>query len=70
MEARIKDLLEKINYPKDRFSSFNNANIKKIIVEEDKNTWNIYLENDTNIKYDDLKIFLDSLTNYVKKKYR
>ena len=69
MEARIKDLLEKINYPKDKFSSFNNAHIKKIIVEEDKNTWNIYLENTTNIKYEDLKLFLESLTNYVKKKY-
>lgn len=69
MEARIKSLLEKINYPKDKFSYFDNASIKKIIVQEEKNIWNIILNNPKNIKYEALNLFLECLNSYVKKKY-
>lgn len=69
MKARIKDLLEKINYPKEDFSYFDNADIEKIIVHEEKNIWNIILNNPTNIKYEALNLFLECLNNYVNKKY-
>ena len=69
MEARIKDLLTKIKYPEEKFSCFENATFEKIVVVEDKNTWNIYIKNNTNFKYDDISIFLSCLSNYVNNKY-
>ena len=69
MEARIKNLLEKIKFPEEKMFSFENATLSKIVVVEESNTWNIYLKNKTNFKYDDLKTFLTCLENYVNKKY-
>ena len=48
MEARVKKLLEKIKLPEDKMVSFDNAILHKIVVVEDKNTWNIYIKNKTN----------------------
>ena len=70
MEARIKDLLKKINYPEEKFSCFEKATFEKIVVVEDKNTWNIHIKNDTNFCYEDISIFLECLTNFVNKKYK
>ena len=70
MEARIKDLLKKINYPDEKFSCFEKATFEKIVVVEDKNTWNIHIKNDTNFCYEDISIFLECLTNFVNKKYK
>ena len=70
MEARIKDLLTKIKYPEEKFSCFENATFEKIVVVEDKNTWNIYIKNNTNFKYEDISIFLSCLSNYVNNKYK
>ena len=70
MEARIKDLLKKIQFPEDKFSCFENATLKKIVVIEDKNTWNIYLKNNTNFKYEEISIFLRSLESFVQNKYK
>ena len=69
MEARIKNLLEKIKFPEEKMFSFENATLSKIVVVEESNTWNIYLKNKTNFKYDDIKTFLTCLENYVNKKY-
>ena len=70
MEARIKNLLEKINYPKEKFSCFENAVLYKIVVEEKKNTWNIYVKNKTNFAYDDISSFLGCLNTFVGNKYK
>ena len=69
MEARVKKLLEKIKLPEDKMVSFDNAILHKIVVVEDKNTWNIYIKNKTNFKYEALKTFLECLSNYVNRKY-
>ena len=70
MEARIKDLLIKIKYPEEKFSCFENATFEKIVVVEDKNTWNIYIKNNTNFKYEDISIFLSCLTTFVGNKFK
>ena len=70
MEARIKELLEKIKYPKEKFSCFENATFKKIVVEEEKNTWNIHIKNKTNFIYEDISVFLKCLNEYVSHKYK
>ena len=70
MEARIEKLLKKINYPEDMISSFDNATLNKIVVVEDKDIWNIYIKNNTNFKYDELKMFLDRLGVYTNNKYK
>ena len=70
METRIKDLLTKIKYPEDKFSSFSSAVFEKIVVIESKNTWNIYIKNDTNMNYDDISTFLECLNTYVGNKYK
>ena len=70
MEARIKDLLKKIKFPEDKFSCFENTTLKKIVVIEDKNTWNIYLKNNTNFEYEEISIFLRSLEDFVQNKYK
>ncbi len=69
MEARIEKLLKKINYPDEYFSCFNNALLEKIIVIEDKNTWNIYIKNDTNFKYEAISTFLKCLEDFTLNKY-
>ena len=69
MEARIKDLLTKINFDNDKLNEFDNAKIDQIIVNEDKNIWNIYISNKTNFNYSTLLSFLKCLENYVNKKY-
>ncbi len=70
MEARIKDLLKKINYPEEKFSCFENATFEKIVVIEDKNTWNIHIKNNTNFRYEDISIFLECLSTFVNNKYK
>ena len=70
METRIKDLLTKIKFPEDRFSSFSSAIFEKIVVVESKNTWNIYIKNNTNFYYDDISIFLECLNTFVDKKFK
>ena len=69
MDKKLNDLFEKINFNKEKYSFFSCAKIEKIIVKEDKNTWDIIIKNDTNIKYDVLKEFIECLTKYVNEKY-
>lgn len=70
MEARIEKLLKKIKYPEEMISSFDNAILNKIVVEEDKNIWNIHIKNNTNFNYNEIKIFLDKLGEYTNNKYK
>ena len=70
MEARIEKLLKKINYPEERYASFFDATFTKIIVNEESDTWDIYIKNKTNFKYEDIKQFLECLVNYVDDKYK
>ena len=70
METRIRDLLKKINYPEDKFSHFSSAIFEKIVVVESKNTWNIYIKNNTNFLYDDISIFLERLNTFVGNKFK
>ena len=71
MEARIQNLLKKINYPEEKYICFDNSLFEKIIVHEDSNVWDIYIKNITNFKYEDLKLFKDLLSAYAgdKNKY-
>ena len=69
MEARLEKLLKKIGYNEEMIPSFNKAKLDKIIVIEDKNTWNIHIKNKTNFKYIELKTFLDKLKEYTNNKY-
>ncbi len=68
MEARIKNLLTKIKYPEEEFSCFENASIEKIVVHDEDNKWNIFINNNTNFKYNNIKLFKECLTKYVKEK--
>ena len=70
METRIKDLLTKIKFPEDRFSSFSSAVFEKIVVVESKNTWNIYIKNNTNFNYENISIFLECLNTFVNQKFK
>ena len=69
MEARIENLLKKINYKEEYFSCFCDASIEKIVVDEEENIWNIYIKNSTNFKYEALSAFLECLNIFVNKKY-
>ena len=69
MEARIENLLKKINYKEEYFSCFEYANIERIVVDEEENIWNIYIKNSTNFKYEALSAFLECLNTFVNKKY-
>ncbi|MDO4369528.1 MAG: PolC-type DNA polymerase III [bacterium] len=69
MEKRVNDLLKRINYPIADFSNFENSKILKIVVKEDKDTWDIYIENDKTFLYEKLELFKKCLCDYVNKKY-
>ena len=69
MDKKIKDLLDKIKYEEENYKYFNDVRINKIIVNEDKNIWNIHLKCLNTIKYEPLKEFIDKLSIYVNKKY-
>ena len=69
MEKRVNDLLKKISYPVSDFSNFESSKILKIVVNEDKNIWDIYIKNDKTFLYDKLELFKKCLCDYVNKKY-
>ena len=70
MSEKIKNLLDKINYPNSMYEDFNNTSINKIIVIDSKQQWDIYIKNNTNFKYNELKTFLDKLGEYTNNKYK
>ena len=46
MDEKIKILLDKISYSEDKYSYFSHAKLSKIVVNKNKSTWVIYIEND------------------------
>ena len=46
MDEKIKILLDKISYSEDKYSCFSHAKLSKIVVNKNKSTWIIYIEND------------------------
>ena len=66
MNQKLKELLTKINFDPNNISYFEKASIERIIVHKEKNCWDIYLKNDTNIPFKILKEFLDDLSKCVK----
>ncbi len=69
MNEKIKNLLDKISFPKSMYDDFVNASIQKIVVVNSKNEWNIYIKNDTNFKYEVITSFLSCLKEYTKNSY-
>ena len=69
MNEKIKNLLDKISFPKSMYDDFINASIQKIVVVNSKNEWNIYIKNDTNFKYEVITSFLSCLKEYTKNSY-
>ncbi len=69
MDKRLNDLLIKIGYDKELFNYFVDVKISKIVVKEEKNIWNIYLDSKSNIPYFVIDKFIRSLNLYVKNKY-
>ena len=69
MDSKLKNLLDKILYPNDKYEVFKNSSLSKIKVLEDDNKWNIYLKNDTNFLYIDIKDFLAVIKSFTKNKY-
>ena len=69
MDNKLKNLLDKILYPNDKYEVFKNSSLSKIKVLEDDNKWNIYLKNDTNFLYIDIKDFLAVIKEFTKNKY-
>lgn len=69
MDKKLEDLLNKININSFYMEEFNKARIEKIRVIESKNTWIIYLHNETNFKYEAVNAFLEALEKYVEGKY-
>ncbi len=45
MEEKMKILLDKIGYSSDKYSYFSSAKLSKIVVNKNKSTWIIYIEN-------------------------
>ena len=46
MEEKIKILLDKINFDKEKYNVFSDAKLSKIVVNQKLSTWSIFIEND------------------------
>ena len=62
MSEKIKNLLDKINYPESMYEDFNNTSINKIVVIDSKKQWDIYIKNNTNFRYEAINCFLSCLS--------
>ena len=70
MSEKIKNLLDKINYPESMYEDFNNTSINKIVVIDSKKQWDIYIKNNTNFRYEAINCFLSCLKEYTKNNYK
>ena len=70
MSEKIKNLLDKISFPKSMYDDFNNTSIQKIVIIESKKEWNIYIKNNTNFRYEVISCFLSCLKEYTKNNYK
>ncbi len=69
MDKKLSDLFDKINFNDELRKEFNNAKIEKIVVNEEKSVWNIYIKNDLNFNVMTLDEFKKCLSSYVNNKY-
>ena len=70
MSDKIKNLLDKINFPKSMYDDFNNTSISRIVVIDKEKQWDIYINNNTNFRYEVINCFISCLKEYTKNNYK
>ena len=69
MDKKLNDLLDKIGFDKNLYDHLYDSKIEKIIVNDNKNIWDIYLKCESNIPYFVVEKFINCLENYVSNKH-